>query len=53
MGVKTEGVWVCSKDGPHAEVGLDNQDGTMGEVSEEDEMIWWAWEGKIVGFSEW
>lgn len=24
-----------------------------GVVDEEDEMIWWAWDGKLVGFSEW
>ena len=23
------------------------------EVDEEDEEIWWAWEGKIVGFADW
>ena len=52
-GVKTEGVWVCSRDGPRVEGGLDGRDGAEDEVCEEDEMIWWAWEGKIVGFSEW
>jgi hypothetical protein len=23
------------------------------EVSEEDELIWWAWDGKLTGFAEW
>ena len=22
-------------------------------IDEADEMIWWEWDGKIVGFSEW
>jgi hypothetical protein len=23
------------------------------EISEEDELIWWAWNGKLIGFAEW
>ena len=54
-GVKTEGVWVCAKDGPRDVMeGLgEAQSEERAEVSEEDEMIWWVWEGKIAGFSEW
>ncbi|KAJ7083105.1 hypothetical protein B0H15DRAFT_851300 [Mycena belliarum] len=41
---KVEGVWVtCGSPGVEfAE-----------EAAEEDEMIWWSWDGKIVGFADW
>ncbi|GJE99446.1 hypothetical protein PsYK624_157090 [Phanerochaete sordida] len=52
-GVKTEGVWVCARSGPRLPL-LGTREKVGGaEVSEEDEMIWWAWDGKILGFSEW
>ncbi|KAF7331482.1 hypothetical protein MKEN_00027000 [Mycena kentingensis (nom. inval.)] len=41
---KVEGVWVRCR----AESSLAPQ-----SSDEEDEMIWWSWDGKIVGFSEW
>ena len=50
LGVRTEGVWVSCAG---REVELPQEIGTGEEVSEEDEMIWWVWDGKIVGFSEW
>ncbi|EKM58966.1 uncharacterized protein PHACADRAFT_181001 [Phanerochaete carnosa HHB-10118-sp] len=54
-GVKTEGVWVCPKDGPRLARSNPNEPvaGESAEVCEEEEMIWWAWDGKIAGFSEW
>ena len=24
-----------------------------GDLDEDDEMIWWSWDGKIVGFADW
>ncbi|KAK0492736.1 hypothetical protein EDD18DRAFT_1182352 [Armillaria luteobubalina] len=42
---KIEGLWVaCQK--PSTELGKDVRD-------EEDEMIWWSWDGKLVGFAGW
>jgi hypothetical protein len=57
-GIKTEGVLVTCQNGP------DNNDGTSShpvatvstivtEVREEEELIWWAWDGKLIGFAEW
>lgn len=44
---KVEGVWVtCRSRG--VEFADDNDD-----AAEEDEMIWWSWDGKIVGFADW
>jgi len=44
-GTESEGIWIrCRTDG----------DGEGEETKEEqDEMIWWTWDGKIVGFSDW
>ena len=50
-GVKTEGVLVG------CQISLDDSishpTNRMTEISEEDELIWWAWDGKLVGFAEW
>jgi hypothetical protein len=61
-----EGVWISSKrttseDGSsqyeYVDVTVDRgpEDFTPrnGEVDEDDEMIWWSWDGKIVGFADW
>ncbi|KAJ7573997.1 hypothetical protein C8J56DRAFT_980449 [Mycena floridula] len=46
---RVEGVWIgCRGSGtplPSLAVELDPE--------EDDEMIWWSWDGKIIGFSEW
>lgn len=55
-GKKVEGVWVVNRGGPRANVGdgADQNRSERDEVAEElDEMIWWSWDGKIVGFSDW
>ena len=52
-GVRTEGVWVCARGGPSVPLRGTREAGGEVAVCEEDEMIWWAWDGKIVGFSEW
>ena len=46
-GVRTEGVWVGRVGREVAGVDADAQE------DEEDEMIWWAWDGRIAGFSDW
>lgn len=51
LGIKTEGVWVSCKSKminiPHAEPTPPLS------VNEEDEQIWWEWNGKVEGFSGW
>jgi len=42
---RVEGVWVVCREADRSEVDE--------PVNEEDEMIWWSWEGKLVGFSDW
>jgi hypothetical protein len=46
---KVEGVWITCRDG------FGEADGDGGKVGddENDEMIWWSWDGKLTGFSEW
>ena len=65
-GGRMEGVWVRCR-GSDIRVDGDDKagggrhegegDGECGEddqeEDEEDEMIWWSWDGKIVGFSDW
>ncbi|KAJ6544228.1 hypothetical protein B0H19DRAFT_1076366 [Mycena capillaripes] len=48
--VKVEGAWVtCRSPGVEVEFAADGD----GDAAEEDEMIWWSWDGKIVGFADW
>ena len=57
--VRVEGVWIeaARRDDQKENVamnltanyGKDGEDKGL----EEDEMIWWHWDGKIVGFSGW
>ncbi|GBE79048.1 hypothetical protein SCP_0202450 [Sparassis crispa] len=49
-GVRTEGVWIGCR-GSTAGSGMEwNGDET--DKDEEDEMIWWEWKGKIMGFAD-
>ena len=50
-GPKVEGVWVKSREGCEDVEPGEKKAGD--EVKEEDEMIWWSWDGSIVGFSDW
>ncbi|KAF8999442.1 hypothetical protein BDQ17DRAFT_1328324 [Cyathus striatus] len=51
-GVKTEGVWIVPSSGLATGAGKDEMaEGSAGD--EGDEMIWWTWEAKIAGFSDW
>ncbi len=46
---RVEGVWITAKTGlehtplPHKEE----------VVNEDDEMIWWSWDGRFIGFADW
>jgi hypothetical protein len=42
---EVEGIWVACRDG--------KGENTLAAHEEKDEMIWWSWDGKIVGFSDW
>jgi hypothetical protein len=48
-GGKVEGVWIRGQKRV-TEHAINNE---SGEVPEEDEMIWWTWDGKLVGFADW
>ena len=37
----------------HKEDILQDEGGQASGADEDDEEIWWAWEGKIVGFADW
>ena len=50
-GVKTEGVLVGCQTSLDDSISHPTNPGT--EISEEDELIWWAWDGKLIGFAEW
>ncbi|KAI9512756.1 hypothetical protein F5148DRAFT_973137 [Russula earlei] len=50
-GIKTEGVLVTCQTCPNDSPSLVLAPTT--EVREEDELIWWAWDGKLIGFAEW
>ena len=50
-GTKTEGVWITCRSGSTEVVRADPEPSKL--IDEADEMIWWEWDGKIVGFSEW
>ncbi|KAG6877814.1 hypothetical protein C0993_003598 [Termitomyces sp. T159_Od127] len=49
-GKTVEGVWVVARGGLDTATGKDM---VRGSDEEWDEMIWWNWDGKIVGFSDW
>jgi len=47
-----EGVWITSRVG----IQKDTMDEALAHdplLKQDDEMIWWSWEGKLVGFSDW
>ena len=44
---RVEGVWVVCRGA------VDESDEPEKEEDESDEMIWWSWDGKLVGFSDW
>ncbi|KAI0784397.1 hypothetical protein C8Q75DRAFT_395331 [Abortiporus biennis] len=54
-GVKTEGVWLgCNVETLCDLESTSSNEGNAGEeLAEDDEMIWWVWDGKLVGFSDW
>lgn len=58
-GAKTEGVWLGCKgsSATGADMAIIQDEAFEGkeddEVEEDDEMIWWVWDGKIVGFADW
>ena len=65
--VRTEGAWIGCRGGSAYAAKLQDHSSSArnvyaaeaatgeedGDGEEEDEEIWWAWEGKIVGFADW
>jgi hypothetical protein len=59
-GIRTEGVLItCHQTSPdnmgspshaHPAASLAT---AVTEAREEDELIWWAWDGKLIGFADW
>ncbi|KAI0688654.1 hypothetical protein BC835DRAFT_290587 [Cytidiella melzeri] len=49
VGVKTEGVWISCRAAPSVVEEIPD----MCATREEDEMIWWQWNDKLVGFCDW
>ncbi|KAF9224629.1 hypothetical protein BS17DRAFT_766608 [Gyrodon lividus] len=45
--IKVEGVWIKS----HGN-GTEPNDAEE-DLAEEDELIWWSWDGKLIGFADW
>ncbi|KAG1850223.1 hypothetical protein DFJ58DRAFT_794176 [Suillus subalutaceus] len=48
-GGKVEGVWIRSRQ----KLTEDSEMISSEEIPEEDEMIWWTWDGRLVGFADW
>ena len=51
---KVEGVWITARDGLQVR-GAAEGGASQGESpkDDEDDMIWWSWDDKFVGFSDW
>ena len=49
---RVEGVWIKSRKEVDEGNGLESSTLST-EIDEMDEMIWWSWDGKIVGFADW
>ena len=47
---EVEGVSVACRDGEREK---SESHSVIDAHDEKDEMIWWSWEGKLVGFSDW
>lgn len=47
-GNKVQGVWVKARGGS-----TPNDLSSGGDLAEEDEFIWWSWDGKLAGFADW
>ena len=51
---RPEGVWLTCRDGINPDLTLLQDALEQGlNIAEDDEMIWWSWDGKLVGFSDW
>ena len=50
-GVKTEGVFVGCQ--TSLDDSISHPTNPVTDINEEDELIWWAWDGKLIGFAEW
>ena len=44
---KAQGVWIKSREGSTL------AESSKEDLAEEDELIWWSWDGKLAGFTDW
>ncbi|KAF4574392.1 hypothetical protein EYR40_005889 [Pleurotus pulmonarius] len=49
---RVEGVWIKSRKEISEEDSLESST-LSADMDEMDEMIWWSWDGKIMGFADW
>ena len=48
-----EGVWITSRTGFQKETRDEAPTHDLLLKQDDDDIIWWSWEGKLVGFSDW
>jgi hypothetical protein len=46
---RTEGVWLTNKHG----MDLESTPLALEDHDSDDDMVWWSWDGKLAGFSDW
>ncbi|KAF9530947.1 hypothetical protein CPB83DRAFT_809857 [Crepidotus variabilis] len=53
---KIEGVWITTRSGLHTSSvikSMPNDGVSASSGGDDNDMLWWSWEGKFVGFSDW
>lgn len=50
---KVEGVWITTCAGLEKSTGATSSSSPPEGDMEEDDMIWWCWDGKLSGFANW
>ncbi|KZT12933.1 uncharacterized protein LAESUDRAFT_767125 [Laetiporus sulphureus 93-53] len=54
-GMKAKGIWISCRGGevnPDIKLNVRENQDEEDEDDDKDEMIWWAWDGKIIGFTD-
>lgn len=49
---KVEGVWITTRLGVQKSLCLPSQE-EQKCTEEDDDLIWWSWDGRLLGFSDW
>ncbi|KIM42718.1 hypothetical protein M413DRAFT_444388 [Hebeloma cylindrosporum] len=50
---KVEGVWIAARSGIQPLRNVQARPGGPSKPQEDEDMIWWSWDGKFVGFADW